>query len=197
MCGPARGGQLGVNLVRQLTWTIERVESVEPSGEQANLGAERLASVLVKGGQQVGLRLPETPIEFGEELRAVLGSDNPASSPIGWIRAALDQLRRLEVIEEVGHHRAVDAEVLGQGELAPNGAVGGRGQYLVAPRTAREVGHRPVGSRDVGPKHSAQTPSQVVGQRVVTAAGTADFFRVTRGLVHAVIIRPLGRSVAP
>jgi hypothetical protein len=81
---------------------------------------------LVKGSEQVGLCLPETPIKLGEELGAVLGGDNSASSPVGRIRAALDQLRRLEVVEKVGHHRAVDTEVLGQGELAPNGAVGGR-----------------------------------------------------------------------
>ena len=40
MCRPVRRGQLGVNLIRKLTRALERVEHVEPSGQQPNLGAE-------------------------------------------------------------------------------------------------------------------------------------------------------------
>jgi hypothetical protein len=40
MCRPARGRQLRVDLISKLTRAIERVERVEPSGEQPNLGAE-------------------------------------------------------------------------------------------------------------------------------------------------------------
>ena len=98
---------------------------------------------MVKWGEQVGLCLPETPVKLGEQLGAVMGGNDSPSSPVGRIRAALDQVRRLEVIEEVGHHRAVDTEVLGQGELAPNGAAGGRGKHLVAPGTARWAREKP------------------------------------------------------
>ena len=138
----------------------------------------------------MGLRRSEALIEAGEELDAVLGGDDSAGSPISRIWVALDQGRRFEVIEEVGHDGAVDAEVLGQGELAPDSALGGGGKDLVAPRTAGEVGDRGMGGRDVGPKDHAQAPSEVVGQGVVAAAGVPDFVSVTRGVVHTPIIRP-------
>ena len=88
--------------------------------------------------------------------------------------------RRFEVVEQVGHDRAVDAEVLGQGELAPDGALGRGRKDLVAPRAAGKVGHRLVGGLDVGPKDDAQAPPEVVGQCVIAAAGVPDFVPVTR-----------------
>jgi hypothetical protein len=152
---------------------------------------------LVKGGEDVGLCRSEALIELGEELDAVLGGDNAASSPISRIRVAFDQGRRFEVIEEVGHDGPVDAKVLGQGELAPNSALGGSGKDLVAPRTAWEVGDRLMGGGHVGPKDRAESPSEVVGQGVVAATGNPDLDSVTRGVVHTLIIRPRVRSVVP
>ena len=114
----------------------------------------------------------------------MLGGDNTASSPVGRIRSAFDEVGRLEIIEEIGHDRAVDAEMLRQGELAPNCPLGGCGKDLVAPRTTWEVGDRVVRGRDVGPKHSAKTPAEVVRQRVVTAGSVPDIVAVTRGVVH-------------
>jgi hypothetical protein len=193
--GPARRGQLGVNLLRQLTRAVERIERVDPRGEQANLGPERPARLLVEGGEEVGLRRSEALIELGKKLDAVLGGHHSASSPISRIRVAFDQGRRFEVIEEVGHDGAVDAEVLGQGELAAHSALGGGGKDLVAPRTAGEVGDRLMGGCHVGPKDRAQAPSEIVGQGVVAAAGNPTFASVTRGVVHTLIIRPRVRSV--
>jgi hypothetical protein len=152
---------------------------------------------LVEGGKNVGLDRPEAPIELGEELGAVMGGDDSASSPISWIGATFDEVRPFEVIEEVGHDRAVDAKALGQGELATDRAQGGGGKDLVAPRAAGEVGDRLVRGRDVGPKHSAQAPSEIVRQCVVAAADVPDFVSVTRGVVHDLIIRPRARSVVP
>ena len=71
------------------------------------------------------LRRPESVIEAGEEFDALSGGDDSAGAPVGRIRATLDQARRFEVIEEVGHDRSVDSEVLGEGELACNGALSG------------------------------------------------------------------------
>ena len=119
----------------------------------------------------MGLRRPEAVIEAGEEFVALSGGDDSAGTPVGRIRAALDQVRRFEVIEKIGHDRAVDSEVLGEGELATDGALSGGGKDLVAPRTAGKVGHRGVGGLDVGPKDHAQAPSEVVCQRVLAARG--------------------------
>jgi hypothetical protein len=77
-----------------------------------------------KWGKQVGLRRPEAVIQAGEELVSLFGGDDSAGAPIGRIRATLDQFRRFEVVEEVRHDGTVDSEVLGQGELAGDRALG-------------------------------------------------------------------------
>ena len=118
----------------------------------------------------------------------MLRGDDSAGSPICRIRSAFDEARRFEIIEQIGHDRAIDAEVLGQGELAPNSALGGGGKDLVAPRTTREVGDRIVRGHDVGPKQSAQPPAEVLCQCVVTAGCFRDSTSMTRGVVHNFII---------
>jgi hypothetical protein len=128
-------------------------------------------------------------VEGHEELGALSGGHDTASAPIGGIRAALDQAGRLEVVEEIGHDRAVDTEVLGQGELADNGAVSGRGEDLVAPRTAREIGHGGVCGGDVGPEEHAQAPSEIFRQGVFAAAGSPRVVLVIRDITHLLIIR--------
>ena len=179
----------------KVTRAVGRVESIELGGEQANLSTECVARSRAKRGQQVGFCCPEAVIEAAEEFVALLGGHDPVGPPVGRIGAALDQAGGLEVIEEVGHHRTVDSEVLGEGELATDGALSGGGEHLVAPRTARKVGHRGMGGLDVGPKNHAQAPSEVVGQGVVTAGGAPSFVTMTRGVVHDPIIRPGVRSV--
>jgi hypothetical protein len=128
----------------EITWAIERVESVGPCCEQPNLGTEGLARLEVERGEQVGLDRPEAVVEGREELGAELRGDDSPSSPVGRIGSALDQACRFEVIEEVGHDRSVDSELLGQGELAANSALSGCKENLVAPWAAGEVGHRGV-----------------------------------------------------
>ena len=103
----------------------------------------------------MGLRRPEAVIEGREELGAELRGDDSASSPVGRIGAALDQASRFEVIEEVGHDRSVDSEVLGQGELATDSALSGGRKDLVTPRAARKVGHRGVRGPGVRPQDHA------------------------------------------
>jgi hypothetical protein len=123
-------------------------------------------------------------MELGKEIGAALGGHNSASSPIGRIRSAFDEVRRFEIIKEIGHDRTVDAEELSQGELAPNCPLGRCRKDLVAPGTTREIGDRLVCGCDVGPKHRAKTPAEVVRQGVVTATGFADIVAVTREVVH-------------
>ena len=105
------------------------------------------------------------------------------------------RLGGFEVIEEVGHDRTVDSEVLGEGELATNGALSGGGKDLVAPRATGKVGHRGMGRLDVGPKDHAQAPSEVVRQRVFAARGVPDFVAAASAVVHHPIIRAGRRSV--
>lgn len=124
-----------------------------------------------------------------------MGGQDPAGAPVGRIGAALDQAGGFEVIEEVGHDRTVDSEVLGESELAPNGALSGGGKDLVSPRATRKVGHSGVGCLDVGPKDHSQSPSEVVRQRVFAARGIPDFVAAASAVVHHPIIRAGRRSV--
>jgi hypothetical protein len=144
---------------------------------------------LGKGGEEVGLCGPKTPLKLGKEVGAVLSGDNSVRPPISRIRAALNQVRCLEVIEEIGHDCAVDAEVLSQRELTPDGALGSGREHLVAPWTARKVGNCIERSGDVGPKHSAQAPTEIVCQCVVTSAWIVGSVSLTRKIDHIFIIR--------
>jgi hypothetical protein len=121
----ARSGYLSVHLVHKVTRAVGRVESIELGGEQPNLSSERIVRLSIKGSKQMGLCLPKPVIETCEKFVALLGGDDSAGAPIGRIRAALDQAHRFEVIEEVGHDCTVDSEVLGEGELAADGALSG------------------------------------------------------------------------
>jgi hypothetical protein len=136
-------------------------------------------------------------IEGGEEFGAELCGDDSASSPVGRIGAALDQLRRFEAIYEVGHHRSVDSEVLGQGELATDCALSRGRKDLVPARAARKVGHRGVSGRGVRPQDHPQAPSEVACQRADAAGGVANTVTATRAVIHPLIIGlkvRLGRS---
>ncbi len=136
----------------------------------------------------MGLSRAKAVIEGREEFAAELRGDDSASSPVGRIRAALDQSRRFQLIEQVGHDRSVDAEVLGQGELATDSALSRGGKDLVTPRAARKVGHRGVRGPGVGPQDHAQSPSEVPCQRADAAGGAANVVTVTGGLIHRLII---------
>ena len=136
----------------------------------------------------MGLRRPQAVVEGREELGAELRGDDSASSPVAWIGAALDQARRFEVIEEVGHDRSVDSEMLGQGELATDSALSGGGKDLVTPRAAGKVGHRGVRGRGVRPQDHAQAPSEVACQRADAAGGAPNVVTATRDLIHHPII---------
>jgi hypothetical protein len=135
----------------------------------------------------MGLRRPKAVIERREEIGAVLSGDDSARSPVGRVEAALDQSGRFEIIEEVCHDRSVHSEVLGEGELAINSALGGGGKDLVAPGATRKVGHSVVCGRGIRPKDDAQAPAEVACQRADAAGGAPDV-TVTRDLIHHPII---------
>jgi hypothetical protein len=99
-------------------------------------------------------------------------------APISGIGATLDQTGGFEVVEEVGHDRSVDSEVLRESELAADGAVGSSGERLIAAGTAGQIRHRGVRGGDVGPEDRPESPTQIVRQRIATAA-----YRLCRVLV--------------
>jgi hypothetical protein len=136
----------------------------------------------------MGLCRPKAVIESREEFDAELRGDDSASAPVGRIGTAFDQPRRFKVIEEVGHDRSVDSEVLGQGKLAADSALSGGGKDLVPPRAARKVGHRIARGLGVRPQDHAQAPSEVACQRADAAWGPANIIRATSTVIHPIII---------
>ena len=114
----------------------------------------------------MGLCGLEAVIENYQELGSFSGGDDAAGAPVGRVGAPFDQARRFEVIEEVGHDRAVDSEVLGQGELAADGAVRSCGEHLIAAGAAGQVRDGRVRGRDVSAEDRPEPPSQIVGQRM-------------------------------
>ena len=133
-------------------------------------------------------RFPEAVVEGHEELGALFGGNDVASAPVGGGGATQDEARRFEVIQEVGHDRAVDAEVLGQGELTVDVAVCGGGEDLVAPWTTGKVGQRGVRGRDIGPEDHAQAPSEIFRECLVAAANVRLLRWVVRGSMHPIIL---------
>jgi hypothetical protein len=136
----------------------------------------------------MGLCRPKAVIESREEFGAELRGDDSASAPVGRIGTALYQFRGFQLIEEVGHDRSVDSEVLGQGELAADSALSRGRNDLVPPRTARKVGHRIARGRGVCPQDHPQAPSEVACQRADAAWGPANIIRATSTVIHPLII---------
>jgi hypothetical protein len=79
--------------------------------------------------------------------------------------------------------------MLGQSELAPHDALGCGGENLVAPRTAWKFRHRFMSGLHIGPEDSAQAPTEVSGQRVVTTGRLTVCVSLTRDIVHPFSIR--------
>ena len=149
-------------MVDEVTRCIDRVECIDPGGELAKLTAERVALSGIGWFEDECLGGPEPLVQLGEQRGTALGGHHSASAPVGGIRTALDEPGCLEVVEQVGHDRAIDAEMLGQGELATDVRSGGCRQHLVTPWPARQFGHRRVGGGHVGPEDHAQTPPEVI-----------------------------------
>ncbi len=144
--------------------------------------------VLLEGGEQLGLGGSQAVVEGGQQVGAAGGGDDLSGPPVGGIRTPLDQAGGLEIVEEVGHDRAVDAEVMGEGQLAAHPAVGRSGEDLVAAGTAGQIGHRGVGGADIGPEDHTEPPTQILRQGV-RAARAGGFVWMAGGLAHATHLR--------
>jgi hypothetical protein len=101
------------------------------------LSSKGLARFLTEWGEHMVLSRPEAVIQGHEQLGTPWRSDDSPSSPIRRVGAAFDQVCRFKVVEQIGHDRAIYAEVLGQGELASNHSLGGSGEHLVTAWSAR------------------------------------------------------------
>ena len=82
--------------------------------------------------------------------------------------------------------------MLGQGQLAPHGPLGGSGEDLVTPRTAGEIGHRVMSRLDVGPEDSAKTPAESSASASSQKPGLAVPLSLTRDIAHIFSIRVSG-----
>ena len=112
--------------------------------EPLKQGPERLAVlVVVESGQYLVLGGAQPLAEFAEESPAAHGGHDPPGPAVGRIRPPLDQADLGQAVQQVSHHRPVDAQMLGQRKLAAVLVPGRRGEHLVA---ARAAGHIREGS---------------------------------------------------
>ena len=160
------GRQFRIGLFGELARAVDRVQGVDMDGHRSELRPEIGAPGVVEWGEQVCLGGLQAVIEGGQEPGALGGDDDSASSSIGGIGLTFDQPGPFEVIEEVGHDRPVDAQVVGQGQLATDLPMGGGGHHLVATRAAGKLGYCLIGGSHVSPEHHAERPAQILSQRV-------------------------------
>lgn len=89
------------------------------------------------------------------------GDDDLAGAAVGGVGAAFDEAGAFQVVQQVGHDGAVDAELLGQGDLAGGLAAGRGAEHLVAAGAAGQVVYRAVGGFEVTPHDRAQRQAEV------------------------------------
>jgi hypothetical protein len=137
---------LGINPARhdtaQVTAGVDTVHVVCHAAEQP---AELRALVGVERAQDRLLGGPHTPGKPEASAPPRLGRDDLPPPPVCRAGAALDESSRHEVVDEIGHHRAVDPEVGRETELAWLVALRDLGEDLVA---AVAVGHLREGVAD-------------------------------------------------
>ena len=66
----------------------------------------------------MGLSVSEPSIQCDQFPHTQLGGNDTSHPSITWIRSALNQPCGLKIVEKVGHDGSVDAQMLGQGQLA-------------------------------------------------------------------------------
>jgi len=62
----------------------------------------------------------EARVQVGEDLPAVGGRGHAAAAAVGRVGLALDELRGFQVVEQVGHDGALDAEALPESLSRPD-----------------------------------------------------------------------------
>jgi FMN-dependent NADH-azoreductase len=109
----APGRVLGGELLRHLA----RVHLSHLGGEPSQELAEHVALRGVERREQVLLGLAEPMFQLTEPPLPGVAEDHLPGASIGGIGTASDQSCGLELVEQVGHHGAVDAQLVGEGEL--------------------------------------------------------------------------------
>ncbi len=175
---------------------LERFARARVDGQAAQEPAEQLAILPgVQAAEQLFLGGAQLLVELGPGAAALRGGHDPPGPPVSRVGAALDEPGGLEVVEQVGHDRAVHAQALGQGLLAAVLVAGGRGEDLVTAGTAGEVGQGLVHGLDVAAEDGAERPAQVVAQRAglgVRPGGSPGSGQGSRRRRHEVRLPQIG-----
>jgi hypothetical protein len=78
------------------------------------LGAESAATRVIERVEQVLFGCAQTAVQGNQQLGSLLRGDDATSAAVCRIGAAPDESGRFEIVQEIGHDRAVDAETLRQ-----------------------------------------------------------------------------------
>ena len=83
------------------------------------------------------------------------------AAPVSGVGVPGHQVQPFQVVDQIGQHGAVDAEVLGDRALVARRLTDRGGQDLITPRAAGQITQRMVGRLHVRAEHHAQHPAQV------------------------------------
>jgi NAD(P)-dependent dehydrogenase (short-subunit alcohol dehydrogenase family) len=105
--------------------------------------------------------LPDPEFQVAQGPLPRRRGDDPPLAPVARVGPAFHQSRLGQVVDQVGHHRAVDAEVRGESQLAGLFAVDDGSEHLVAAVPLRHRTDDPADLRPVGPQQHTERPAEI------------------------------------
>jgi hypothetical protein len=105
--------------------------------------------------QQVIFGVPYSALEVGEHFDPVAGGNDLPLPPVGRIEPALHKTGGDQIVDQVCHHRPVDAQIRRQRQLIRLFAMRDGRQGLVAARTMWEIAEDGADSRVVSAKQNS------------------------------------------
>src|SRR5215469_2273328 len=178
MSGTSLSGAASAELRYRVAGGRYRIQVVHAGRQDAQeLAESRLVSWL-QAREQVLLGAGETGVQVLENLAPMRSGGYPAAAAVGGVGLTLDQAGAFQVVEQVGHDRAVDAQALGHRGLAARLVASGGAQHLVAAVAAGNTAGHGVGRLYVRPEHYGEAPAEVIREP---------------GDSHPSMVRPCGR----
>ena len=110
--------------------------------------------------EQLILGSPKSQVDRCGQFASLSRRDDPSVATIRGIGSTLNQPGLLEAVENVDQDAGINADLLGQSDLAAHGLVRYRRQDLVSARTGRDLGDYVAGRPRIGPKDHTEVSTE-------------------------------------
>ena len=164
-----RGGPIGLerraDVVDDVTGIGHCIQRSGVRGKALQHAAETRALGVRERAEHVLFDFPQTLLGLSAPLLPLPGGHDVPAAAIQRIGAPLHQAGFLEIVDQIGHHRAIDAQSLRQRTLAAGLVLHRRDQHLVAARSAGDVAHHGMRRIEVRTENHAQREPQVLVER--------------------------------